>query len=295
MKTKTQSKNRSHQKSLTSIVGLKAEKVKKLLYGVLVVHMLLLSQTAIAQIKLEYTFDEAVSWSGKIYMESDMFPENTYNITKIVENSYVVKIYNADYSLSANNTYQFTPPVGYKVSSVGMSRKLFNTDNNYEFLVTYERLSYIQGDDARIQIILYNQNGGMIKDFGFGYSLYAFPYLQVANNQLRLEVRKYFNGGNTIKTEIYSVPGAPPTGTPGGKVNVSQPPYPNPASAVITLPYKLEQGEISVMNIYNMSGQLIDTKLIDAVFDKILLNVSDYAKGMYIYEVNGVSSRFVVE
>lgn len=292
MKTETHLKTENNQRSLTSIFP----KVTKLIYGILVVHMLLLSQTAIAQISLEHTFDETVTWNGKIYTESDLYPENSYNTVYTDENSCVVKIYNEDYSIHTNRTYQFVPPVGYKINSVMMSRKLFNTDNNYEFLVIYERTDNIR-DDTRMQAILQNQDGGVIKDFGFGNYLYGYPYLHVANNKLRFNIfRSLYNGGSTLvrTTEIYSVPGTPTSGS-GNRVNESLPPYPNPASSVITLPYKLEQGEISVMNIYNMSGQLIDTKLIDAVFDKILLNVSGYTKGMYIYEVNGVSNRFVVD
>ncbi|MDR1678374.1 MAG: T9SS type A sorting domain-containing protein [Prevotellaceae bacterium] len=70
------------------------------------------------------------------------------------------------------------------------------------------------------------------------------------------------------------------------------PPYPNPANTIVTLPYKLAQGKTSVMNIYSTSGQLIESKQIDSVFDRILLNVSGYAKGIYLYEANDVSNRF---
>jgi len=70
--------------------------------------------------------------------------------------------------------------------------------------------------------------------------------------------------------------------------------YPNPAKTTINLPYRLKQGETSVMNIYNANGQLMETKKIDFVFDKIQLNVSGYTKGIYFYEVNGVSNKFIV-
>ena len=49
------------------------------------------------------------------------------------------------------------------------------------------------------------------------------------------------------------------------------------------------------MRISNIQGQLVELKQIDYVFDKIILNVSNYSKGVYIYEVNGVSNKFVVE
>ncbi len=46
------------------------------------------------------------------------------------------------------------------------------------------------------------------------------------------------------------------------------------------------------MNIYGINVELIESKRIDSVFDKILLDVSGYAKGTYLYEVNGASNRF---
>ena len=49
------------------------------------------------------------------------------------------------------------------------------------------------------------------------------------------------------------------------------------------------------MNIFNINGQLIESKKIGYDFDKILLDVSGYAKGMYIYEVKNVSNKFVVK
>jgi hypothetical protein len=71
--------------------------------------------------------------------------------------------------------------------------------------------------------------------------------------------------------------------------------YPNPAKTTIYLPYQLKLGETSVMHIYNAYGQLIETKKIDATFNTILLNVSNYSKGVYIFEVNGAGNKFVVE
>ena len=256
-----------------------------------------LSQVANSQINLEKTFNESVSWNGSIHIEQDAYPANTYYSAGVVGNSYVVKVYNADYSLRTNNTYNFTPPAGYKVSSVSMSRKIFNTDDNYEFMVNYVRTDNTL-DNTREKVILHNQNGTIIKDFGSAYMVSVYPYPHIANNRFRLIVTKYYYNGSLSdpQIEIYSLPGTPPVSTMSVKADEYQSsPYPNPANAVITLPYQLAAGETSVMNIYSINGQLIERKQIDSVFDKILLNVSNYAKGMYIYEVKGVSNRFVVE
>jgi hypothetical protein len=269
--------------------------MRKLIYGIATGSMLLFLQTGNAQINLEHTFDGTVTWNGGLYTEQDLYPVNSYYYTGVIDNSYIVKVYNTDYSVRSNNTYTFTPPAGYKVNTVSMSRKIFNTDDNYEFLVTYKRTDNVY-DNTREKIILLNQNSGTIKDFGFAYSLNAYPYLHIANNHFRLMVTKtYYDGSNaTQQTEIYSVPGTPPSGLSNLKASEIQSPYPNPTNSIVTLPYQLRQGEMSVMQIFNISGQLVETKQIDYVFDKILLNVSEYTKGVYIYIVNGVSNRFIV-
>ena len=271
--------------------------MKKVVFKIAAAGILLFTQTANAQITLEHTFKERVSFNGRIYFEPSLYPEDCYYNTNISGRSYVVKIYNADYSIKSNNTYNFTPPSGYKVSDVFMSQKLFNTDDSYEFLVTYERTDNVY-DNTRFKVILQNQNGSTIKDFGSAYAFSVPSFLHIVNDCFRLYVVKaYYNGGSSsIETEIYSVPGTPPTEVKSIQNETTfLPPFPNPANATITLPYQLKQGEMSVMRIYNIGGQLIETKQIDYVFDKILLNVSGYARGVYFYEVNGVSKKFVVE
>ncbi len=279
---------------------------KKLLYSIPLIYALSNAQITNAQITLEHTFiNESVTFNMGIVngqanyvYESVTQPENSYYFTKIVDNSYHIKSYNSDYSLNTDKTYQFTPPLGYKVSTVSLSKKLFNTDENYEFMVVFVKTSSVAYDNDNSKAILYDTNLNVIKDFGTGAGLYISPYLYIIDNQYKLLICKiiYDTGHNQLtNSEIYSVPGTHTSiNVSEQKANVIQSAYPNPTISSITLPYQLKQGEISVMRIFNINGLLIESKQIDFVFDKILLNVSEYAKGVYFYEVNGVSNRFVV-
>jgi hypothetical protein len=85
------------------------------------------------------------------------------------------------------------------------------------------------------------------------------------------------------------------TNIAGAKSLVKTMPYPNPAAQTINLPYQLNSGEQTDMQIFDVNGKLVATKRIDAAFDKIVLNVSGYEKGMYVYTYNGKSAKFVVE
>ena len=139
----------------------------------------------------------------------------------------------------------------------------------------------------------------MLKDFGHIYSggtFYVPTFHMISNGKYRLSIVRTKNTSPiTYETEIYSLPGNPPSDISSPRVISYQSPFPNPANSIITLPYQLRQGEMSVMHIFNLNGQLIEKKQVDSIFDKILLNVSNYVKGTYLYEVNGVSKKFIVD
>ena len=78
------------------------------------------------------------------------------------------------------------------------------------------------------------------------------------------------------------------------KISDVQSSYPNPSKTIINLPYSLEKGQSAIMKIYKTNGQLIEQKLINSTFNKIRLNVNSYQSGVYIYEFNGISKKFVV-
>jgi len=188
--------------------------------NMLIISILLFSQPVNAQITLEHTFNESVTFKigivngvANYYTESStLYPDNSFYTAFVSGNSYRVKVFNSNYSLFMDETYNFTPPTGYKVSSVSMSKKLFNTDNNYEFLVTYSKISPSTYDNTSSHLILYNQNGTIIKDFGTGASFFLSSYLYIINNHFKLQVdRRLYDASNTLQTqsEIYSVPGTP--------------------------------------------------------------------------------------
>ena len=274
-------------------------------YTSIVAIMCCLSQVSNAQITLEHTFkNEKVSvMSGNVngkpnFFVEKLFPVGSFYFTEVVNNSVHIKAYNPDYTLIIDKTYSLTPPTGYKTSYVWVFKKVFNTDDNYELLVTFSKISPVSNDNEASRLILYDSNKNVIKDFGAGNMFYIGNMVYIINNGCKVPISRYlYNGGDWVaNTEIYSVPGDPSAYDAGNtSVDSFSSPYPNPANTYITLPYKLNEGEFAVMNIFNINGQLIESKKIGYDFDKILLDVSGYAKGMYIYEVKNVSNKFVVK
>lgn len=248
-------------------------------------------QITIAQINLEHTFDATVGASYQF-----ISPVINYYTYFNIETSQV-RLYNEDYSLY--KTINISSPSNYKMAYVsGFSKGIVSTDGKITFLVSFGKITSDGNYNSNYIGKLYDQDGNMIKDFGYSGTLLSPSFHVVSNNVCRmsisiLEYEPYPTA--KYKTEIYSLPGTLSVGVSSPQKNQIQSPYPNPANSVITLPYQLGEGETSVMRIYNVNGQLIETKQIDFVFDRILLNVSSYTKGVYIYQVNEISNRFIVE
>ena len=246
------------------------------------VTVLLFAQTTNAQITLEHTFEGDVYFAGQSFSVADLIGGDAGVF--VCQKGNNINLYNTDYSLY--KSIDIIPPTGYYVYNIHcVTKKLFNDDNKIEFMVWL-----FPADGMGRKFVLYNEDATLLKDFGPNSDNF---WIYKVNEQYKLVMWKYDEDWHRT-TEIYSLPGTISNAVPQMGNNIFQSPYPNPANSTITLPYQLNQGEISTMRIYNLNGQLIESKQIGAEFDKILLNVSNYKKGLYLYEVNGVSNRFIV-
>ena len=194
---------------------------------------------------------------------------------------YLYKFYNPDFSLRGSFEIDYNIYSGVNISC--FSQKLFNDDDLVEFLIKY------RDSDELYYIAIWNENGEIVRKFD-NVAWYSYPKVVQYQNQAKLIIH-YLD-----KAEIYSLPGTIPNNIieSTGKSVAILPPYPNPSYSFVNLPYKLETGQTSVMSIYNINGQLIERKRIDAFFDVIKLNVENYKSGVYIYEYNGILNKFIV-
>lgn len=71
--------------------------------------------------------------------------------------------------------------------------------------------------------------------------------------------------------------------------------YPNPATTEINIPNVLNNDRITHLRVFNCNGQLIKEELLDKTLEKITINVSAYQKGIYYYQINSYSGKFIVE
>ncbi|MDE0470908.1 MAG: T9SS type A sorting domain-containing protein [Ekhidna sp.] len=87
----------------------------------------------------------------------------------------------------------------------------------------------------------------------------------------------------------------PPLSTPNQQTQALSGayPYPNPASRLVSLPFRFSSGN-DVISIHDSEGRLIESKMVAPSSKSIELDVSGYKEGIYLYKYNGVSNKFVV-
>jgi hypothetical protein len=69
--------------------------------------------------------------------------------------------------------------------------------------------------------------------------------------------------------------------------------YPNPANESINIPNSLGKNKSADLKIYSINGQEIISKKISTNNEYISIDISNLSSGVYIYELNGVSERFI--
>ncbi len=143
---------------------------------------------------------------------------------------------------------------------------------------------------------LINEDGTKLNDFGNAYS-WSGGYASY-NGDNHLNVNKMLIDANynvSYTTIIYNCSGT-------GSLGVSQPnntelgaAFPNPANNTITLPYKLNNKVCSEIHIFDANGHLLSSIPVGAHFNEIKLDISSFPAGIYIYECDGITNRFVVQ
>lgn len=234
-----------------------------------------------AQIDLEHSFD----FHSRVQPFLSSSNEIMYCVVTDT-NINQIQIYNQDYSLHSATTV--ARPVGCEMLVYSPSDKIFNLNDDFEFILLFRDANYFSS------VVIYDQNGNVIKDFGY-YSYQVNPYVYSDGNNCKLFITLYdYSHYPEFKAEIYSLPGCFGNEIVYYKQNIANHPFPNPSNTIIYLPYILENGQSATMTIYNSIGQIIETQTIDSRFNEVVLDVQHYQKGIYTYTYNGNTGKFLV-
>lgn len=75
----------------------------------------------------------------------------------------------------------------------------------------------------------------------------------------------------------------------------SAPAYPNPAHNQINIPYNVKGSADVEMQILDITGRMVETRVLAPGHGTMRLDVSRYNKGVYVYRVGGSARKFIVQ
>jgi hypothetical protein len=246
--------------------------------------------SSFSQIQLEHSYN---SWIGEfdtntttMYFEQQGFSTeaNQFNI------------YNNNHTLY--KTIILDVPDGYYITSINFpSINIYNSSSNIEFIVAFTKISASGLDNYRQLIRLFDENSNLLYDFGNAFSFYPL-IIKTKDGQNKLKIIRYNYTETTPATlyyisDFYQLVGTS-NSTTSNKPNIKSFAFPNPSNSFVNLPYEIENGKNTIMRIYNINGRLIETYRIDFNSNNLKIDISDYSSGVYFYEYNGISNRFIV-
>lgn len=288
--------------------------MKKISNFVMTIMLLISSNVSFSQIELVRTFDLPYNsatkdincfFAGTKYTEfdygGDMPIYNFSNVNGFItknidkENNQLQLFIINNFSSTETQTFQFKSFVGYEIDDVEITQHIFNNDDEFELLVHYELLGARWDSNEREKLLLFDSKGNILKDFGTARYFNFYKGLFLLNNQAVIAIEKNLSDG--VAMEIYSVPTVINQNQLKSATisNTTQSVYPNPAKTYVNISYEISGMEDAVMTITDMSGNVVEKRTVSAMQDRIRLNVAKYKPGMYFYEVQGFTGRFIVQ
>ncbi len=265
--------------------------------SIILIAFVFLTIVSKSQVTLEETYsatsDTSITFS--LYqVNNNLYSSDITGYILLDSRDNSLKFYNTDYSLNTN--ISISPPNGFVFSSLQLaSKKLFNDNENVEFMVFYSN----SNNTIEYRGILYDETGSILHDFGNIYTAYAYivgSNYKLTTNRYPIVYTNYPSEYHyEFNTQIFLLDGIVPNNIMNKNIQEVSNPYPNPANDIINLPYSLNKGKVSSMKIFNSNGLIIEQKQIDSYFNRIMLNVSNYTSGVYFYEYEGKTNSFIVE
>lgn len=244
-----------------------------------------------SQVNLEHSFPD----------NEDVFVYNKDNSTLYVSKTSdnKIKIYNSSYTLQKTINVPMPSNHGmfysgyFGSNSFFMSKHVFNNDDKYEFMVE----TYFQDTVAgtiTYKLLLINEDGTLIKDFHPNPSIKQSAenyevFHDNVNNTNKLIVHNWING-SINQYDVYSLS----TSTLTTKAIQSQgrlSAYPIPTDKILNI-INPDNGANKIQ-IYDTSGKLVMNKSFSSNEDKIAINVETLTKGIYIYKIGELKSKFI--
>lgn len=228
------------------------------------------------------------SYTGNHRMYLDKIEDDGYKYVGINDATKKVLIYNIDHSLwktidaniPVNATIIYTLPFY-------VSKKLFNSDNKIELLVTYN-----DGTNYIAKIV--NEDGIVLNTFT---DIFAHN-IKNTDNGWKLLLHHILV---PQQTDVYSLPGEYVGLHKINEGKLESDFYPNPLNESAIINYQLQSGVKSgVVNVYNNNGALMRMYNIDTPKGHVVFQRGDLPSGVYYYNITtingvGATDKFIIQ
>ncbi|MCS4303588.1 T9SS type A sorting domain-containing protein [Chryseobacterium sp. BIGb0232] len=256
--------------------------MKKLLFSAIA---LMAANVAFGQLTLEHSFTNEDTF---VYSTST----ETFYISKTTDNK--LKIYNSNYVLYKTVTVPM-PANFSRLDFLGeefsISRNIFNTDSKFEFMV-----GVFNDTQTYYKLLLINEDGTLIKDFHtnpntfYGGEFHVFHDAPTNTNKLTVHSGTTFNTSSVPLTEVYALPTsvlAAKEIQAGSKLSA----FPVPANKILNV---MNPGSgANKIEVFDFTGKLVINKSFSSSEGKISVDVESLPKGMYVYKIGDLSSKFM--
>nr|WP_294777390.1 T9SS type A sorting domain-containing protein [uncultured Flavobacterium sp.] len=248
--------------------------MKKILYLAIILNGYL----SFGQINIEHTYTTTTNISNEGY--GFVYAFNThqgifYYTKEYLAGSNMITIYDSNHNFYKS----INTPFGSEICLI--TDKLFNSDGLIEFL-------YVVG----IHTYLMNENGELL----FTWSDRWDPKLYRDNdNNYKLVVYNRSSSSSSIvrTSDVYSLGGTLSLEQQELYLDKSFKGYPNPTSNKIKISNGKYLVEETVLEIFDGNGKKVTEKKIMSGEKEIILDVSSYSNGIYIFKINGEAHKFV--
>lgn len=249
--------------------------------SVLSLAIALASNFIFGQINLEHSFD---------LQEGILNYSDSQDLKYVSLKGSQIYIYNSDYTVYKSFNIQI--PSGYEYINLSfydefpfnVSKYIFNDDSKLEFFV------FFSGQYPASKIIVFNEDGNIVKDFdgNYQYELVTIFHDNVQNKN-KLKMGRNDETGK-ITFDIYSLPTSDLSSKEiNTKNKISA--FPIPTNKILNV-INPKNGA-SKIEVFDTSGKLLLNKYFTNSENNIVLDVENFKKGIYIYKVGELSSKFI--
>ncbi|MBB6332495.1 hypothetical protein HNP24_003487 [Chryseobacterium sediminis] len=252
--------------------------MKKILFSMAIIT----ANYAFGQMNLEHSYTSDNShW--------DVYSDNSTSHYLIGRGNNIFDIYNANHTLyktltpNIPNNYIYIPELLKENYSI--SKRIFNTDNKLEFILTF-----INNQGGQQLMLIINEDGTIIKQFGDDYYSHYQIFHDVVSNQNKFVISKG-SGTNTI-TEVYSLPTSTLTTLEIQTQNKNKlSAFPIPANKLLNIVNPGNGG--NNVQVYDVSGKIVLHKSFTSEEKNISIDVESLKTGVYLYKIGDQHSKFI--